>query len=336
MFISSPFYRIRSLLNIQEVPGSRELNASLERVLPVLDSEDPNIRPQGSNRKPGGLILLGSVPTIIVPDLHARTGYLKALLAWTPPGGTNTVYQGLSAGKLQVVCVGDGFHAEARAVQRWKGAFEEYIGEYKKHKFIDAEMKESLAVMMSVMELKTAFPNNFHFLKGNHENIANEESADNRPFRKFVHEGSMVKLWFNKFIENETFKSYYRFEKKLPVFAVGNRFCISHAEPRRYYPKKELINALIQRKIEFDLTWTGNGEAENESVEKYLEEYFPGDKRSIIFGGHRPVAGIYQARAEGRYLQIHNPNRYIAVYIRNMQYFSPETNILVLPLEAEA
>ncbi|MCD6398140.1 MAG: metallophosphoesterase [Spirochaetaceae bacterium] len=322
-------------MNIHEVPDSGELNDSLEKVLAVLDNENTKIRPKGSNGKPGGLILLDSVPTIIVPDLHARTGYLKTLLSWAPPGETYTVYQGLSSGKLQVVCVGDGFHAEARAVQRWKGAFEEYINEYKNHKFIDAEMRESLAVMMSVMELKAAFPNNFHFLKGNHENIANEESSDNRPFRKFVHEGSMVKSWFNKFIENETFQNYYRFEKKLPVFAVGNRFCISHAEPRKYYQKKEIINALIQREIVFDLTWTGNDEAEDGSVKKYLEEYFPGDNGSIIFGGHRPVADIYQSRSDGRYLQIHNPNKYIAVYISNMQNFSPETNILVLPIKAE-
>lgn len=101
-------------------------------------------------------------------------------------------YWGLSSGKLQVVCVGDGFHSESRAILRWKKALGEYTMDFIEHRAIDEEMSESLGVIIMVMKLKTAFPYFFHFLKGNHENIANENSADNRSFRKFVYEGAMV------------------------------------------------------------------------------------------------------------------------------------------------
>ena len=331
MFVSSPFYRIKAITERRKLPVPGDLNESLERASYALDTESMDIRPQGSDGEPGGLVLLRSLPTIIVPDLHARIGYLKALLSWSPPGENFTVYQGISLGTLQVVCVGDGFHAEVRGIQRWQRAFEEFSLDFKKHKAMDEEMRESLGVMMIVMELKSAFPGYFHFLKGNHENIANENSLDNRSFRKFVYEGAMVTSWFHKFMEEETFIKYYNFEKKLPVFAVGNRFCVTHAEPRKHHRKHELIEAMIHREIVFDLTWTANGEAEVNSVTGYLEEYFPDDLQAVMFGGHRPVAGCFNVRARGRYLQIHNPGRYIAAYVRDMSDFSTERDILILP-----
>jgi Calcineurin-like phosphoesterase len=331
MYKQSPFRRIENILGIRNVPDSEDLEKSLNRAIPSLLEENSEIRPLGSDEKPGGLIVLKHIPTIIVPDLHGRIDYLRALLLWRPPGSGYNVYQELSMGKLQVICVGDGFHSEARGLLRWKDALKEFTGEFKKHRAMDEEMKESLGVMMVVMELKSAFPDFFHFLKGNHENVLNEDSLENRPFRKFVFEGAMVKLWFEKFINNKTFKKYYQFEKLLPVFAIGNRFCVSHAEPRKYYSREKLIEAEIDREIIFDFTWTANDEAEKSSVLKYLDEYFPGDSMSLMFGGHRPVKDKYLTRADGRYLQIHNPDEFIAVYIQNMSEFSKERNILILP-----
>lgn len=331
MYIKSPSRRIENILDQRNVPGSEDLEKSLNRVIPSLLDELPEIRTCGSDGKPGGLIFLKPIPVIIVPDLHGRIEYLRALLSWIAPDSGNTVYQELSMGRLQVVCVGDGFHSESRGFLRWKDALKEFTGEYRKHRAIDEEMKENLGVMMVIMELKAAFPEYFHFLKGNHENILNEESLDNRPFRKFVYEGAMVKLWFEKFINYKTLRKYYQFEKLLPVFAVGNRFCVSHAEPRKYYERDKLIEAMVNRKIIFDLTWTANDESESGSVIKYLEEYFPGDNKSLMFGGHRPVKDKFKARANGRYLQIHNPDEFIAVYIKKMSEFSTDRNILILP-----
>ena len=88
---------------------------------------------------------------------------------------------------------------------------------------------------------------------------------------------------------------------------------------------------MSNREIIFDFTWTANDEAEKNSVYKFLEEYFPGDSMSLMFGGHRPVKDKFLERANGRYLQIHNPDENIAVYIQNMSEFSKERNILILP-----
>jgi len=317
------------------LPGRKLMGNILNDVIDVLKTESIHYRPRGADGNPGGLIKLQSLPTIIVSDLHARVGYLKSVLLWKPPDMKYNVYWGLSSGKLQVVCVGDGFHSESRAILRWKKALREYNMDFIEHRAMDEEMSESLGVMMMVMKLKTAFPRFFHFLKGNHENIANENSADNRSFRKFVYEGAMVTTWFKKFMGKRLFDRYYKFEKMLPVFAVGDRFCVTHAEPKTHYSEKDIVNAMINREIIFDLTWTDNGQAEVGSVVRYLYEYFPDNQEARMFGGHRPISisQHYLLRAGGKYIQIHNPSRYNIVYIRDMKDFLIDRDIFsIFPL----
>ncbi|KPJ81225.1 MAG: hypothetical protein AMS17_19790, partial [Spirochaetes bacterium DG_61] len=65
------------------------------------------------------------IPIIIVPDLHARIDFLLTILLRKNENGLSTL-QLLATDMLQIVCVGDGFHAEGRAAERWAGAYEEY------------------------------------------------------------------------------------------------------------------------------------------------------------------------------------------------------------------
>ena len=117
------------------------------------------------------IVLDRSVPTILVSDLHARMEYLLSVLAFEPEPGI-AVIDLLAAAQLQVVCLGDGLHAEARAAERWQAGLEEYLGGFARRDAMDEEMREGLGTMEMVMETKLAFPAHFHFLKGNHENIA--------------------------------------------------------------------------------------------------------------------------------------------------------------------
>ena len=163
-----------------------------------MDNENPLIRPRDRGGYPGGLIMLKKLPLIIVPDLHARVGYMKALARWKPPGMSKAVLELLEDNQIQVVCAGDGFHSEGLKRERWIQAYREYTEGFEKHKAMDSEMRDSLTLMLIVMAWKTSYPENFHFLKGNHENIMNETSEDNRSFAKFAAEGEMVKLVVKK------------------------------------------------------------------------------------------------------------------------------------------
>ena len=301
----------------------------LTRVQDVLDNEGPTVRPPDSTGLPGGLVNLSQeVPTVIVPDLHARMNFLFSIFLHEDEG--EKVFEKLDRREIQIVCVGDGFHAEGRARNRWALAFDEYRTGFKKHEKMDEEMRESLGVMEMVMEAKCRFPDCFHFLKGNHENIANEEGEGNHPFRKFSYEGIMVLEWVTRFFGEDFIGSYYEFEKSLPLLAAGRNFLVSHAEPIRSFEPEEVIEYRQENDVVEGLTWTANDDAEPDSVETMLESYLTcAPKESCYyFGGHRPVHGLYHARAEGRYIQIHNPDKFAVARINPVGEIDPERDII--------
>ena len=123
----------------------------LTKVNDILENEEENSRPRDQQGLPGGIIeLKPHIPTIIVPDLHARMDFFLSLILMEDTDGFTNL-QKIACDMLQVVCVGDGFHAERRAVERWSAAYNEYMNKYKKHKNMDNEMRESLGVMEMVM-----------------------------------------------------------------------------------------------------------------------------------------------------------------------------------------
>ncbi len=252
----------------------------------------------------------------MVPDLHARMELVLAVLAEKDEQDLSAADR-LAAGQLQVLFLGDGFHAEGRAVARWQAALEEFKGGYRKHGNMDAEMRESLGVMEMVMTLKRYFPDHLHFLKGNHENIANEQGEGNYPFLKFANEGLMVRIYMEHFYGEEILKVYAQLEKSFPLLAVGGNFLASHAEPAWFIPKQEVLEYRRQPQVVYGLTWTDNEEAEPGSVEQMLEHYLGAEAAATAFhlGGHRPVRGSYNLRSDGRYVQIHDPDRYVVAVL---------------------
>lgn len=293
----------------------------------VLLAESPDMRPTDARGLPGGLLRLDpALPTIIVPDLHARTGFFLSLLESPLPGG-GTVRDALAAGQLQLLCLGDGFHAEARAIDRWKAALEEYLDGYRSHTAMDQEMAESMALMEMVMIAKISFPRHFHFLKGNHENVMNEEGNGNHPFRKFVFEGDMVLGWLRQFYGDEFLGRYAAFERALPLFAIGGRFLASHAEPERPYAESEIIDARSLPEVVLGLTWTDNDAAQPGSVTSLLARFLPGVARPRFFTGHRVVPALYRERSGGSHLQIHNPRKYVVAWVMPDRDVEPSLDI---------
>ena len=300
-------------------PSPEEYLPVLDKIHTVLQNENKKLRPYGKSGLPGGILYLKqNIPTFIVPDIHARIDFFLKIMLHRDRGGISNL-QKLANHSLQIVCVGDGFHAEGRAAQRWALAYEEYLKKYKKHRYIDEEMRESLGVMEMVKEVKSSFPLNFHFLKGNHENISNEHGYGNYSFRKYAYEGAMVVYYIKKFYGKDFLNSYYHFEKSLPLLAVGKNFLISHSEPLTFYHREDLIEYRDRPEVVTGLTWTANDDAENGSVNRMLDYYLLDEENieeSYYFGGHRPVKGLYHLRAKGRYVQIHNPNKSIIATIK--------------------
>jgi len=291
----------------KSLPDRDEYFNLLERTITVLEHEDSSIRPPDSSRLSGGLVRLKTgIPTLLLPDLHARMDFFRDAMAYSPFEG-RTVLDALESGELQLVCLGDGFHSERRGYQRWTNALREYYHGYTRHKAMDAEMRECFGLMEMVMRVKCAFRDHVHFLKGNHENILNEEGHGNHPFRKFALEGEMVREYVLKFFDEEFIQMYSLFEKSLPLIAVGENFIASHAEPQRPYAEADLIEARFRPDVILSLTWTDNGDADENSVAEMLDVFLPSVSGAVYFGGHRPVQDGFGSRAHGKYIQIHNP-----------------------------
>lgn len=311
-----------------ELPSKSSLSALLKAVRQTLSTEDDVIRPKTPFEESGALICLhSSVPTILVPDIHGRTDFFINIMNYlvTPE---KTVLNLLEEQKIQVVCLGDGFHGEKRVKDRWITAFSQWQQGIIQSPEMIEEMKESLCLMEMVMRAKIQFPQHFHFLKGNHENILNEEGFGNFPFRKFAAEGEMVKDFMLDLYGEKLLQSYASFEHKLPLVVIGENFIASHAQPAHYFPKDDLINGLMDSRTIVSLTWTDNKESEPESVNRILTDFFPDNPSALYFGGHRPIHSKYNLLSSERYVQLHNPDRQYVTLLTPGKVFDPENDII--------
>lgn len=321
--------RLSSLSSSNEIDFDT-LKGNLSKTIEILLNEPSYIRPSAPHGKPGGLILLNTdIPTIIIPDLHGRRTFLMETLFYTGSSGISHLNLMLE-GKLNIVCVGDGMHSEQRGQKRWLKALGEYKLKSKQTPALDEEMIESYSLMQMVMQLKISAPNHFHFLKGNHENVLSEEGNGNHPFAKFALESPMTREWTGSVFGKKFIQQYARFEKLLPILAVGKNFLVSHAEPKQYYPARQIVDYNHHPDVIEGLTWTENDMAETGSVEKMLAQFFPeyDISRLYYFGGHRQVNGKYSARANGRYIQVNHPHKMYFTYIHPEKLFHPDRDIV--------
>ena len=316
-------------------PGSPELRRDIEAGLEVLQSEGPPRRPLDAGGRPGGLIYLErDRPTVIVPDVHGRVELVLSVLAFslTPWGIEQPLFGALVNGGAQLLFLGDYVHSEARGARRWIEAFAEFEDGYTVHEAMDAEMAESLTVLRLVARLRSGLPDVVHCLKGNHENVANEHREGNIPFGKFAYEGAMVAEYMRRFYP-DALDAVYAFEKALPLLAVGRSFLAGHCEPMRVFDPKEVINHRMNADVVAGLTWTANDAAEVGSVEGMLKGHLPESEApdSRYFGGHRPIDGLYNLRAEGRYVQLHNPQAFVAAVVPVDRPFDLDVDVVEIP-----
>lgn len=309
-----------------KLPSSQELASLLHKVIDVLLNEDESYRPSFNGEIGSFLEFQDEIPLIILPDLHARYHFLQALLDYKMDN--KTVSDLLFEKKIRIVFVGDGLHSELMTKERWLKANDEFLKGNYVNPFIKAEMAEGLSLMKKIFTLKIDHPFYVHFLKGNHENILNEESHGNQFFGKYALEGEIVKAFMLSYYGNEISELYANFEYLLPLFVSGKGYVISHAEPKKAYTKKQLIRAKKDAKIVNDLTWTANDEASGEAVLKLLNEFQKDYPQARYFVGHRYVNGRAAYRAGGKLVQFHNPFYWQFVYLEHGDIFDEEKNIL--------
>lgn len=329
MDFNSLLKKLKSFAPSSSLPSDSLLMQELEKNLSVLENESSSYRPLKKDGERGGLLdfTSNSLPVVLVPDLHGRYDFLLKLLKFNFPGTSFSVGELLCEKKIMIVCAGDGIHSEKRGKERWLKAYEDWKCNAFAGPSMQEEMKENIAVMRIVMELKNNFPFEFHFLKGNHENILNSSEDGNRPFYKYANEGEMTYDFIRQVYGDAVLYLISLLEKKLPLCIAFKNFCFSHAEPAFYCSRKKIIEASAE--VVHALTWTDNDAAEEKSVQKLFKELtgHP-EKKALWFGGHRPVTEKYLLRQNGSYVQFHNPNQMNVVVIDESGNFDPDKNIV--------
>ncbi len=233
---------------------------------------------------------------------------------------------------MQIICVGDGMHGESRVAERWRMALVEYQDDFDICPTMQEEMYESFTTMSFVMELKARFPENFHFLKGNHENVADKNENGDHSFAKFAAESRMTKRFVEKYYGLEFLNQYSRFESNLPLLAKGENYIITHSRPRETYSIDEIIDYHEHPDIIEGLTWTRNAQAEVGVVNRMLEMFLGSDKDDTIWiAGHTPVEELYKLFDSESLILLHSPKcRPVAILDPEM-IFDPEKHILEIP-----
>lgn len=300
-----------------------------------------------------GLILLPDLPTIIIPDLHARRAMLIAILNTSleeGPYAGRQVFELLQQGLLNVVCVGDIVHSEERSdwVINSDGVWTAEL--------LDKEMVRSLGAGVMVMYLKTRYPAHFHCLRGNHDDIAGELSEDFRKFVGLKYEGDELVFvdgrpvvtgdkgesrlvrewvltregWGQPFLEE-----WARFESALPLFAQASYYVISHTLPQIPLTEAEIRDPHRSREISMELT-SRRGTNEG-AIRATLENLGAREATQRWFHGHSPVPpevndGKYDEGLDGLVVRLNNSKQHVFAYVPSAQderRFDPTRDVYI-------
>ena len=302
----------------------------------LLEEEKTNYRPLARDLKPGSLLDFHNkdLPLVVIPDLHARNYFLRNIVNFFLPKDfifgmkEITVFEALKKKLIHLVFLGDALHSEKTTRLRWLEIENEFHrGSYTGPRMKE-EMTEGLSLLMGLYYLKISFPENFHFLKGNHENVLNVNANGDFAFRKYADEGNMVKTFIHNFYGDDILYLISLVENSLPLLYFGKNAVVSHAEPERSFSKEQIINAKLEEGVVKGLIWTDNGVAEKNSAKGVIKNLFGQDNEDCVYlAGHRSIKGDYNILQNGRFIQIHNPIKQNVAFVHINKKFNADEDI---------
>ncbi len=276
MDTSALIQTVRFLTGRVALPDGADLVPVFSNATAVLENLPPEKRPRASDGRAGGLVELDPLlPTLILPDLHARPSLLLDLLETKLLKADTGVADLLARHEIQVLMLGDGPHTEGPSAKpRWQQAWEEFQTGWRSCPAMTEEMTLAFNAMEIVATLISVFPGQVLFLKGNHDNILNQDGGGNHSFGKYAYEGQMAFEWTSQFLGETLVAAYDDFERALPLVARGGGFVATHAEPAFGITPADAVEARLQPAVIEALTWTANDAADPEAVNSTLAAFF--------------------------------------------------------------
>ncbi|MBT9583946.1 metallophosphoesterase [bacterium] len=282
------------------------------------------------NQQGGAVELPAQLSTVILPDLHAQRDYLLAALEMPLQG--STVLALLQQGRVNLLCLGDGMHAEQRAQGRWLQAEQDFL-QGVPSPALQAEMVESLGLLKMVMDLKVAYPKNFYFVRGNHEDM-----DPLSPYAKFtrVGESNLVKNWVSTRMGGDFLRQWHACEQSMPLLARGGSFVASHASPEAPITLQE-VQQRSPRAFRA-CCWSDNtrwapGGSEEQAFLENCRRFQVSSTRPWLVGHRKVIDSLFRSQCGGRLIQI-NPldsqARVVAIAPPAGKPFEPQRNVLKL------
>lgn len=218
--------KIRRLAEVLEAPiDNLSRNAALdllERVNRLMEREPYRLLTKDG--RPGGLLQLPGRPApIFVGDLHACIDNLLVVLT------QNGFLQGLIDGSAALILIGDAVHPDTPGHEE--------------------EMDQSMLMMDLIFRLKLRFPERVFYLRGNHDDFADDISKGGVP---------QGLLW-EKALQDQRGPRYRdamkRLYELLPYVIASPQYICCHAgAPTMKASRKDLIHVHDKPKLQHQLT----------------------------------------------------------------------------------
>ena len=157
-------------------------------------------RPFNSSNQPGAVVNMpDDVTPIILGDLHARSENLLTLL-------TQEIYlDALEHSKTWLLILGDAVHPEAPQDL--------------------TQMENSVLTLDLILTLKEKFPNQVHYIRGNHD------SFDSHVTKGGVPQGSLWEAHLKEVRGDDYVAELERYYRRLPYIVMARDFVACHAGP---------------------------------------------------------------------------------------------------------
>ena len=182
--------------------------ALIEEVNALMEHEP--CRPVDSRGLPGGLVELPADPTpIVVADLHAQIDNLLVVLSH------DGFLSAMERGDASLIIIGDAVHSER----------DESL----------EDMEDSMLMMDLIFRLKLTFPNNFFFIRGNHDSFSEDVAKLGVP------QGQLWKRALRNTRGKEYRKEMQRYYDLLPYVVASPDFIAAHAAPTRTKISKDML-----------------------------------------------------------------------------------------------
>ena len=295
-------HRVKNLMKLRQIFGGpiellepKEALKALESVHAILLQED--YRPKDSKSVPGGILNLpaGPIP-IIVGDIHAQVDNLLKILSM------DGYLDALESDKAYLLFLGDAVHREGDDELE--------------------EMESSLLTLDLIFKLKTQFPRNVFYLRGNHESFEGEVGKGGVP------QGRLLWEQCRKLRGKTYTKLLADCFDLLPYLAKSKDFVACHAgPPRRETSLKKLIDIHRHPTLARELVWnrlrrTGRPDGYSKRDVKTFRAAIGVEKNTPFIVSHTPLsqAGVVWRNAgdvPGHHIMFSaNPDK-TAVFVRS-------------------